>query len=54
MTTHSRSFPPDQRILVDQVRTVTHPYLKKETPPPLKKNLKTDQKGAETVGIDLR
>lgn len=49
MTTHSQSFPPDQRILVDQVTTLTHPYLKKNNPQP-----KTDQKGADTVGIDLR
>lgn len=27
MTTHSPSFPPDQRTLLDQVRTVAHPYL---------------------------
>lgn len=29
MITHSQSFPPDQRIVVDQVRTVVHPYLRK-------------------------
>lgn len=27
VTTYSRSFPPDQRILVDQVRTAAHPCL---------------------------
>lgn len=31
MTTHSRSSPPDQRTLVDQVKTVVHPYLKESS-----------------------
>lgn len=30
--THSQSSPPDQRTLVDQVRTVEHPYLQQAPP----------------------